>query len=740
LFIDRRTRSIRAMVTRAKTPADRLRLAIDTIPAMVWSLQPDGALDFVNQRWQEYTGLSLEEALKAQNAIVHPEDVGRAVEKWERDKGAGQPFNDELRLRRRDGVYRWFLIRVVPLFNGRGKLVKWYGASTDIEDRKHLENEWQVLIDAIPQQIWSASSTGLTDYCNARWRSYAGLNLDDVQGYGWQTMVHPDDRERVLEAWHTSVAGGTPFEQEERHRGADGAYRWFLCRAVPLRNGEGKILRWYGTNTDIEDRKRAEAALNAQALRYKTLMETSTDSIYILDEEGRLEQANTAFLTGRGYTAAEAKTLNVADWDAQLNLEELRERMRQLVGRSLVFETRHRRKDGSVFDVEVCATGVRIADEQLTLCITRDITERKQSEADLRMSEEKLKTLFKIAPVGISVLDRDRNVIDANPALEKITRLSKEELIKGNWRRRVYLNADGTPRTPEEMTSFRALKENRPLNDVEVGVVTEDGPTIWTQVSAAPLPDGRAVVITQDITERKEAEKKVREANDQLRILSRRLFEAQEHERRHLARELHDEIGQTLTATKLNLKIIAAEVPATVLGRLDDSVKLLDRLLGQVRQLSLDLRPPVLDELGLMPALRWLTDDQAQRAGLQVTFTTNVDALAIPSPVQTACFRVAQEAFTNIIRHAAAKNVAIDLRRKGDRLWLTVRDDGSGFGSTEIPERDSDPSTLGLVSMKERALLVQGGFEVSSQPGRGTEIRAWFPLAFPRKGRESDAS
>ena len=202
----------------------------------------------------------------------------------------------------------------------------------------------------------------------------------------------------------------------------------------------------------------------------------------------------------------------------------------------------------------------------------------------------------------------------------------------------------------------------------------------------------------------------------------------QEEERRHLARELHDEIGQTLTAAKINLKIIAPDVPAKISGRLEDSIQLLDRLLRQVRQLSLDLRPPLLDELGLVPTLRWLVDQQAQRAQLRATFTSNMNGLEIDPAVQTTCFRVVQEAITNIIRHSGAKNVAVELRREAERLELSVRDDGAGFDPAVIQQRAARHSTLGLVSMKERALLVRGGLEVHSALGQGTEIRAWFPL------------
>ena len=244
-----------------KTAEDRIRLIINTIPTMAWSLRPDGTVDFVNQRWLDYTGLTLEEEVEDPTRPVHPEDLPRVMEKWLADMAAGEPSEDEIRLQRADGEYRWFLVRTAPLRDQRGNVLKWYGVSIDIEDRKRAESESRTLLDAIPQQIWSGPADGTLDYCNERWRSRMGLGLQELQGHGWQRMLHPDDRDRVLKAWRESVKHGTPYEQEERHRGADGTYRWYLARAVPLRDAVGRIVRWYGTNTDIEERKQAEEQL-----------------------------------------------------------------------------------------------------------------------------------------------------------------------------------------------------------------------------------------------------------------------------------------------------------------------------------------------------------------------------------------------------------------------------------------------------------------------------------------------
>lgn len=128
------------------------------------------------------------------------------------------------------------------------------------------ERTWRV-IDTIPQQIWSGPPDGSLDFCNEQWRSYMGLTQEELHGDGWQRMLHPEDRERVLKAWSESVAKGTPYEQEERHRRADGKYRWFLSRGVPLRGSKERIVRWYGTNTDIEEQKRTDLHYKRRTLR-----------------------------------------------------------------------------------------------------------------------------------------------------------------------------------------------------------------------------------------------------------------------------------------------------------------------------------------------------------------------------------------------------------------------------------------------------------------------------------------
>ncbi|HLG15497.1 MAG TPA: PAS domain S-box protein [Blastocatellia bacterium] len=220
----------------------------------------------------------------------------------------------------------------------------------------------------------------------------------------------------------------------------------------------------------------------------------------------------------------------------------------------------------------------------------------------------------------------------------------------------------------------------------------------------------------------------VKAGRERLESLSRQLMEAQETERRHLARELHDEIGQALTAVKLNLQALQQSLSARELkSRLDECIGIADRTLQQVRNLSIDLRPSMLDDIGLVSALRWYVDRFGQRSGINAQFSA-ARLARLPSEIETACFRVAQESLTNVVRHSRARQVGVELKRRDGELELGIRDDGIGFDAHEARARAARGESFGLLGMEERVALVGGRIEILSAPEKGTEIRASFPV------------
>jgi formate hydrogenlyase transcriptional activator len=251
----------------AKKSEARLRKILDTIPTLAWCSLPDGTGEFWNRRWHEYTGLT-HEAVRGwgwQDAI-HPEDLKEITDRWLGFLASGQPGEVEGRLRRFDGVYRWFLFRAEPLRDETGNIVNWYGTDTDIDDLKQAqvklhqdEEELRRITDAIPQTIIVLNPDGRVLYANRVALEYTGMSLDEVRADNLRARVlHPEDVQRLREERHKALSGTVPFENEQRALGKDGKYRWFLIQYNPLLDEGGKVIRWYATGTDIDDRKRTE--------------------------------------------------------------------------------------------------------------------------------------------------------------------------------------------------------------------------------------------------------------------------------------------------------------------------------------------------------------------------------------------------------------------------------------------------------------------------------------------------
>jgi PAS domain S-box-containing protein len=295
-------------------------------------------------------------------------------------------------------------------------------------------------------------------------------------------------------------------------------------------------------------------------------------------------------------------------------------------------------------------------------------------------------------------------------------------------------HADGTPMPHSESPMAEVLRTAVPLRNRELVIGRPDGTRVPVLANVVPLRNAEgsmigAVSCLQDITERKRAEQQLQVSNDKLQLLSHRLVESQETERRHIARELHDEVGQTLTVAEMNLQaVLSSPRAASVPRRVNESLRAVERVLGQVRDLSLTLRPAMLDDLGLEPTLRWYTNRQAALAGLRAEFQADPLEGRLDPVIETACFRVGQEALTNVVRHARARAVAVELRKQDGHVHLYVRDNGVGFDVAALRDQAVQGGSMGLLSMEERATLADGGLECKSAPGQGTEVHAWFPL------------
>jgi PAS domain S-box-containing protein len=376
--------------------------------------------------------------------------------------------------------------------------------------------------------------------------------------------------------------------------------------------------------------------------------------------------------------------------------------------------------------------------DQMAQALEHREGERQSADYALKTSEVRYRRLFETAQDGILILNADTGQIDdVNPFLTDMLGYTREQLL-GNKLWEIGPFKD----TKASQEEFRKLQRESYVRYEDLPVETSTGKPINVEfVSNVYQVNGGKVIQCniRNITERKQAEAKRKEYSHKLQVLSRRLVEAQETERRNIARELHDEIGQALTVIQLNLQVMLQAPDTKALApRLNESLKVVERVLEQVQDISLDLRPSILDDLGLEPALHWYTERQAALVELKVGFHADPLEQRLDPMIETECFRVAQEALTNVVRHAQAKAVTVELRQEDGQLHLCVRDDGIGFDVAAIRKKAVRGASLGLLSMEERAVLAGGRLEFHSVPGRGTEVHAWFPLKWQTPPPETE--
>jgi PAS domain S-box-containing protein len=298
-------------ITERKHEEEELRALVVVIPHFVWILRPDGSAQYSNRRWCDYTGMTSEPIQRdGWLQFIHPDDRQRIQDAWQTAVRTGTPYEVELRIQNgRTGDYRWFLARNIPYKDVQGAILYWIATCTDIDEQKQAaerikasEQNWRVLAETVPQVVWTTRPDGRLDYANQRYCDVTQTDVEHLRDYGWRQFVHPEDLERALALQQHSIEAGELYENEYRLKdGRTGAYRWFLARALPMRDEAGQITKWFGTCTDIEDQKRIEEALRQSQEKMRTLMDSSIIGIAITEGEEVVE-ANDAYLRMTGYS------------------------------------------------------------------------------------------------------------------------------------------------------------------------------------------------------------------------------------------------------------------------------------------------------------------------------------------------------------------------------------------------------------------------------------------------------
>ena len=402
--------ALQKALAEVRSSEDQLRRTINTIPALVWSAGPEGAAGFFNERWLGYTGLPAEQVLGwGWMAAIHPDDKSRLTRYWSTTLASGEPGETEARLRRGDGQYRWFLWRVNPLFDESGKVVKWFGTNSDIQDRKQAvealsasEQNFRSIVDSIPGLVYTSTPAGEIETVNRPILEYTGKSLEDLKH--WTDLLHIDERPRVLAEAAHSAKTGRPLNMELRLRRADGVYRWFHTRTLPERDSEGGLVRWYGLVTDIEDRKTAEEALRASQRDLSSIIETIPALVWCAGPEGDLTYVNHRVLE---YTGTTLDDLARSGWLDFLHSDDVEPTLRAwseavATGRQHDIQYRLRRFDGAFRWFHVRGQPVRDPDGRVTRWygLLVDIDDRRNMEEALQSTQTRLSRATQIASVG----------------------------------------------------------------------------------------------------------------------------------------------------------------------------------------------------------------------------------------------------------------------------------------------------------------------------------------------------
>jgi PAS domain S-box-containing protein len=370
-----------------------------------------------------------------------------------------------------------------------------------------------------------------------------------------------------------------------------------------------------------------------------------------------------------------------------------------------------KRKGGKLINVEVSAKQLSDGRYQRIL---RDITKRKQVEDALRSSEKKYRLLFDDNPLPMWITSiTDNRFMDVNNAALKSYGYTKEEFLK------------------MKLSDLDVPKRNSILEAEQIfEYITKDAIRIIVNIITHDIThEGKPAILylANDITAKFEAEESLQKSNEALRDLASHLENIREKERSHMAREIHDELGQQLTGLKMDISWINRKIKSddiAVQEKMKDTIALIDKTVITVRRMATQLRPSILDDLGLIAAMEWQSEEFEKRAEITSVFNSNVSQVNLSTDIATAVFRIFQESLTNVLRHSKATEVISFFKLDKDIITLFIEDNGIGFKEEEIKNK----KTLGLLGMKERIQLINGRYEINGNTGKGTSVIITVPL------------
>ena len=487
---------------------------------------------------------------------------------------------------------------------------------------------------------------------------------------------------------------------------------------------------------ELIEHRQAEAALQESEEKYRTIFENTGTVMLIIEEDMTISLVNSEFEKVSGYSKAEIEgKKNWTEFVTKEDLEKMQEyhHLRRIAPDSVPkrYEFRPLDRQGNILNAVIAVE--MIPGTKKSIVSFMDITPRIMAEEALRESEGKYSNLVERANDGILII-QDRMMKYVNPRLAEMGGYTEEELVGTAFTD--YVPDTELPKLIDRYVRRMSGEDVEPI--YETILRCKDGSEIYVEINASTVSyQGRIadLVLVRDITERKKAEAELKASREQLRELSTHLQSVREEERTRLARDIHDELGQTLTALKIDLSWLSKKLPTEqelLLEKTRAMSKIVDMTIQKVKSISAELRPGLLDDFGLVAAIEWQLGEFRELTGLRSEVSSKLKEIDSNRDRSTALFRVFQELLTNIARHADATKVKVSLTEEADNVVLKVSDNCKGITKEQV----SDPRAFGLVGIRERIHFWRGKFEINGIPGKGTTAAVSIPLV--KKG-ESDA-
>jgi PAS domain S-box-containing protein len=601
------------------------------------------------------------------------------------------------------------------------------------------ENElnYRNIIESLLQGL-AIIQDGRIVLCNEALCRMNGFSKEETYRLSWEDVfatIHPEDQQRALQAMTEIMAAGKSWPADTlRMLDRQGNVRWVEVLAVrTMYDGKPALQMSY---VDVTERKRAEAA-------HLSLADQALEGFAIL-QNGRYVFANQALAIGSGYAVAELLRASASDIAAMIHEDD---RARVLHARTARQESadvqtiqlfRFLRKDGSVRWVETHAVVINLDGSPATQISYRDVTESKESEEALRESEAKWRSLVDQSIIGVAMIDQAGKLTEWNDSLARITGIPIPEALGQDVRNLQQIlglePASGWDRMRKFLENERGNEEDHLRAEItreaEINVETRDGVRKILQVKIYPVRLPSVLMfgmLVEDVTARKEIENQFTDAHRKMRNLAGHLLHAREEERRKIAQDIHDQLGQTLAALKMDLhwlsKRLGGDV-ATQKDKIKAAIKLSEQAISTVQRIASELRPRMLDDLGLAPALDWLGADFARRTKIACKVTMEIPPEIVGGKAATTLYRIVQESLANVERHSRANHAAVRLFVSECVLNLQIEDDGIGITT----ERAAAPDSYGLIGIRERLEGLGGSLSISGEPGFGTILLARIPL------------